>query len=129
MSAYIREVVPGSDPRELLFFNLCSVNPYFISLTGSVTAGYFLSHLLFLSKFYNFQRFFKTDDYFKTRLRLKKNQIYEAKKILKEMGFISVSVEGYPAICWYEINLNKIGVLLAKEKLELSSNPCKFEFE
>jgi len=72
---------------------------------GSLTAGIMLAHILFWAS--KKEEFYKTDKEFSVETGLTIAEIKNAKKILKELGFIEISKKGIPVKTFYKINTKK----------------------
>jgi hypothetical protein len=76
--------------------------PIYRKLTGSTTAGILLSQLMYWFSIQD--RFYKTDKEIKEETLLTDKELRTAKKKIKEIDFIKVTVEGVPAKTYYEID-------------------------
>lgn len=76
--------------------------PCYARLMGSVAGGVILSQLLFHFGKYG-RRFYKNDKELLTETCCSVRELREAKKRLKELPFLRVTVEGMPATTWYEV--------------------------
>lgn len=76
--------------------------PIYRQITGSTTGGILLSQLMYW--FSKKDKIFKTDNEIMEETYLSKKELENAKKLIKNLDFITVSREGLPAITYYEIN-------------------------
>ncbi len=76
--------------------------PVYRQLTGSTTGGILLSQLMYW--FSKKDKIFKTDKEIMEETLLTKKEIENAKKLIKNLDFITVSREGIPAKTYYEID-------------------------
>lgn len=76
--------------------------PIYRQITGSTTGGILLSQLMYW--FSKKDKIFKTDNEIMEETFLTKKELENAKKLIKNLDFITVSREGLPAITYYEIN-------------------------
>ena len=76
--------------------------PVYRKLTGSTTAGILLSQLMYW--FSKKDKIFKTDKEIMEETLLTKKELENAKKLIKNLDFITVSREGIPAKTYYEID-------------------------
>jgi len=76
--------------------------PVYRKLTGSTTAGILLSQLMYW--FSKKDKIFKTDKDIMEETLLTKKELENAKKLIKNLDFITVSREGIPAKTYYEID-------------------------
>jgi hypothetical protein len=96
--------------------------PFYRELTGSTTAAILLSQLMYW--FNKKDKIFKTDEEIKQETYLTKKELENAKKLIKKLPFITVSVEGIPAKTYYEIDWEKYENLLMKDE---ETEPQKVE--
>ncbi|HKM18661.1 MAG TPA: hypothetical protein VJY14_01200 [Aliarcobacter sp.] len=76
--------------------------PIYRKITGSTTGGILLSQLMYW--FSKKDKIFKTDSEIMEETYLTKKELETAKKLIKQLDFITVSLEGLPAKTYYEIN-------------------------
>lgn len=80
--------------------------PIYRKITGSTTGGILLSQLMYW--FSKKDKIFKTDAEIMEETYLTKKELETAKKLIKQLDFITVSREGLPAKTYYEINWEKM---------------------
>ena len=80
--------------------------PIYRKITGSTTGGILLSQLMYW--FSKKDKIFKTDADIMEETYLTKKELETAKKLIKQLDFITVSREGLPAKTYYEINWEKM---------------------
>lgn len=91
--------------------------PVYREITGSTTAGILLSQLMYW--FSKKDKIFKTDKEIQEETLLSEKELRNAKKLIKNLDFITVSREGLPAKTFYEIDWEKMYSSLAQwSKLE-----------
>jgi hypothetical protein len=78
--------------------------PIYRKITGSTTGGILLSQLMYW--FAKKDKIFKTDIEIMDETFLTKKELENAKKLIKNLSFVRVSVEGVPAKTYYEIDWN-----------------------
>lgn len=76
--------------------------PCYARIMGSVSGGVILSQLLFHYGKYG-RRFYKNDKELLAETCCSVRELREAKKRLKDLPFLTVTVEGLPATTWYEV--------------------------
>lgn len=86
--------------------------PIYREITGSTTAGILLSQLMYW--FSKKDKIFKTDKEIMDETKLTEKELRNAKKLIKNLDFITVSVEGIPAKTFYEIKWDLLEVELNK---------------
>ncbi|DAB40788.1 MAG TPA: hypothetical protein CFH81_00330 [Sulfurovum sp. UBA12169] len=79
--------------------------PVYKQITNSTTGGILLSQLMYW--FSKSDKFYKTDEEIKTETLLTKKELENAKKLIKNLPFITVTREGIPAQTYYEIDWEK----------------------
>ena len=89
-----------------------SYYPIYKDITGSTTAGVLLSQLMYW--FSKKDKIFKTDEEIRDETGLTEKEMRNAKKIIKNLSFITVSKEGIPAKTYYEIDWNTYTEALAQ---------------
>ena len=95
--------------------------PVYRNITGSTTGGILLSQLMYW--FAKKDKIFKTDAAIMEETFLTKKELENAKKLIKNLDFITVSREGIPAKTYYEIDWKKFEKALDfSSKKEESSN-------
>jgi hypothetical protein len=87
---------------------LYDINPIYIDITGSITAGYLLTQLIFLSRSFGYREFCQTDAELQRDYRLGRRELADNRKKLISLGVISVVRKGVPAKLHYRINIEKI---------------------
>lgn len=87
--------------------------PVYRQLTGSTTGGILLSQLMYW--FSKKDKIFKTDKEIMEETLLSERELKNAKKIIKNIDFITVSLEGLPAKTYYEIDWGKYEKTLSTE--------------
>lgn len=85
-----------------------ALNPIYIQISGSATAGILLSQILYLEKarkkFNGQKEFFKTDADFCEETHLTLYELKSAKKKLTDLGIVSIVRKGIPAKSWYTVD-------------------------
>lgn len=95
--------------------------PIYRQITGSTTAGILLSQLMYW--FNKKDKIFKTDREIMEETLLSEKELRNAKKLIKNLDFITVSREGLPAKTYYEIDWEKFeNCLKNDDKSEQTSN-------
>jgi len=79
--------------------------PIYRKITGSTTAGILLSQLMFW--FSKKDKVFKTNDELISETMLTIEELKKAKKAIKKLDFIIITLEGIPAKTYYEIDWEK----------------------
>ena len=79
-----------------------SFKPLYVDLTGSVTAGLYLSQLMYW--FSKKDKFYKTDVDLATETRLTPKELVAAKKKIKLLPFLEITREGIPSRTNYKID-------------------------
>jgi len=85
-----------------------NINPLYIKISGSVTAGYFLTQLGFLYRAFDYKEFWRTDKQLCEDYCLTLEEVMGNRKKLIKLGLISVERKGVPAKLHYTINISKI---------------------
>jgi len=95
--------------------------PVYRTITGSTTGGILLSQLMYwLSKK---DKIFKTDKEIMEETLLTEKELKNAKKLIKQLDFITVSREGIPAKTYYEIDWEKFeNCLKNNDEIEQTSD-------
>src|SRR5678815_889576 len=78
-----------------------NINPLYIDLTGSVTAGYLLTQLIFLSRAFKYKPFYRTDNELREAYRLGQKELMNNRNKLVSLGLISTQRQGIPAKLYY----------------------------
>jgi len=76
--------------------------PIYRQITGTTTGGLLLSQLMYW--FSKKDKIFKTDKEIMSETMLTEKELRNAKKSIKDLGFITVSREGVPAKTYYKID-------------------------
>ncbi len=76
--------------------------PIYRQLTGSTTGGILLSQLMYW--FSKKDKIFKTNEEMINETFLTQDELKSAKRKIKNLAFITVSLEGLPAKTFYEID-------------------------
>ena len=76
--------------------------PVYRELTGSITGALLLAQLIYWSA--EKERFWKTDAELQEETGLTEKELRSAKKTIKQLPFIIVTVEGTPPTTWYEMD-------------------------
>lgn len=87
--------------------------PVYRKLTGSTTGGILLSQLMYW--FSKKDKIFKIDKEIMEETLLTEKELKNAKKLIKNLDFITVSREGLPAKTYYEIDWEKFENCLKNE--------------
>src|SRR5262249_7190636 len=82
-----------------------SYYPIHAKMMGGVAGGVALSQLMYWYGTTEGERFFKTDKELKEETGLSEYELKEAKKTLKTLPFLTVTIEGLPAKTFYEIDI------------------------
>jgi len=101
--------------------------PIYRKITGSTTAGILLSQIMYW--FSKKDKFYKTDTEIIEETQLTKNELRTAKKKLKELDFITISVEGIPAKTYYKISWKTYETSLVKLTKQLECNSLNSDSE
>ena len=88
--------------------------PAYADLTGSVKAGLLLSQLMYWWSAKNGDTFDHTDEDLRAETRLSIEELKQAKKRLKQMGFIEITRQGLPARTFYTIDIDALTTALAQ---------------
>jgi len=86
---------------------IIALNPIYIDISGSATAGILLSQILYwdgVKKKSGDSEFFKTYAEFREETRLTLHELRTAKKKLTDIGLISIVRKGIPAKSYYEVD-------------------------
>ena len=94
----MRNILQALNERPIAYY------PIYRKITGSTTAGIYLSQLMYW--FSKKDKIFKTDAEIMEETLLTKKEVENAKKLIKKLDFITVSREGIPAKTYYEIDWN-----------------------
>jgi hypothetical protein len=86
--------------------------PVYRQIAGSTTGGILLSQLMYW--FSKKDKYFKTDTEIMDETLLTEKELRNAKKIIKNLDFITVTLEGVPAKTYYEIDWEKLEKIVAK---------------
>lgn len=86
--------------------------PIYRDITGSTTAGILLSQLMYWFSIQD--KIYKTDAEIMQEVKLTKKELENAKKLIKKVTFLTVSLEGVPAKTFYKIDWKKYQNLLTK---------------
>lgn len=86
--------------------------PVYRQLTGSTTGGILLSQLMYW--FAKKDKIFKTDNEIMEETFLSEKELRNAKKLIKNLEFVTVSREGIPAKTYYKIDWTKFEKVLNK---------------
>lgn len=84
------------------------INPFYIEIAGSVTAGYLLTQLIFLSRSFAYEPFYRTDNVLRAAYKLGQKELMGARNKLIAAGLISIQRLGVPARLYYTINIDRI---------------------
>jgi hypothetical protein len=111
-----------SDLSQLQLFKLfdslsqenIQINPVYIALTGSLAGGYFLTQLIYLSRYNKYEEFSAKDKYFMEKLLLSEWELRTQKKNLSNLGLVSIR-HGKGNITYYSVNIPTI-IQLAVDK-------------
>ncbi len=76
-------------------------------ITGSVTAGLLLSQIVYWNKVSGGE-FYKTDKEWQEELVMGERELRNAKKKLKELGFVKIKRKGVPAKTYYTLDINRL---------------------
>ena len=98
--------------------------PIYRQITGTTTGGLLLSQLMYW--FSKKDKIFKTDKEIMSETMLTKKEMENAKKSIKDLGFITVSREGVPAKTYYKIDWDAYVSVLQKGKQEAPKRGNKF---
>lgn len=95
--------------------------PIYRELTGTTTAGILLSQLMYW--FSKQDKFYKTNDELIEETYLTLNELKTAKKNIKKLDFIEVTIEGVPAKTFYKINWDKYQTSMSESNHLVGGNP------
>ena len=104
--------------------------PIYRKITGSTTAGILLSQLMYW--FSKKDKFYKTDREIIEETLLTIDELKSAKKKIKKLSFIEVTIEGIPAKTWYRIDWDKFILeldSLCKSQQPVGGNPTNCDVE
>lgn len=87
---------------------LYDINPVYIDITSSITAGYLLTQLDSLGRSFGYREFWRTDAELQRDYRLGRRELADNRKKLISLGVISVVRKGLPAKLYYRVNIEKI---------------------
>lgn len=106
---------------ELLDSPIAYYHEFATIANDSVTAGILLSQLFHWAKISNYKEFSKTNEELQIECSLSRRNFDSARKILIDVGVISISKKGMPLKTYYLLNLEQL--------LRLSSDLYKRESE
>lgn len=88
----------------------------FVTLTGSITGGLFLSQCLYWSKRTKSDDgwFYKTTEEWKEETGMSRHELDGAREKLRALGLISEERRGVPAKLFYKLDCQKLEILLAE---------------
>ena len=86
--------------------------PLYKDMTTSTTAGVLLSQLMYW--FNKKEKFYKTDSDILEETHLTKSELKTAKRKIRELPFIFITLEGVPAKTFYKIDWKMFDISLAK---------------
>lgn len=96
----MREVMKELHQRSISYY------PIYRKITGSTTAGVFLSQLMYWWSRIDGDKFYKTDAEVMEETLLTADELRSAKTAIKSLSFIKITREGIPAKTFYEIDFN-----------------------
>lgn len=88
--------------------------PCFVELAGSMNAGVLLSQLFYWHGAVNGRKFYKRDAEIMDEVKLSEKELRNAKALLKNLPFLTITVEGMPAQTFYDFDLKKMDEELQK---------------
>jgi len=88
--------------------------PAYRDLAGSIAGGVLLSQIMYWWAATGGRKFYKTDAELMAETGLSKKELETAKKRVKELNFISVSLEGMPARTYYDVDEEKLASALVE---------------
>ena len=92
----MKEILKGLHQKPIAYY------PIYRQITGTTTGGLLLSQLMYW--FSKKDKIFKTDKDIMSETLLTKKEMENAKKCIRNLGFITVSREGVPAKTYYKID-------------------------
>lgn len=101
------------------------INPLYIDMTGSQNAGFLLTQLIFLSRSFNHDQFYRTDQQLRDAYRFGSKELINARKTLMSLGVVEAVRKGNPPKWHYRIVIEKIIELSLKMPLCGPKNPSE----
>lgn len=99
----------------------------YVRLTGSSSAGMFLSQILYWCAAVNGRPFYKVDAEIEEETGLTPKEIRNAKSLLKRFSFIEIKAKGVPPKTWYTVDvtalqaeLDKLGGYVQNDQINLA---------
>ena len=99
------------------------INPLYIDMTGSLNAGFLLTQLIFLSRSFKHDQFYRTDQQLRDAYRFGSKELINARKTLMALGVVEAVRKGNPPKWHYRIVIEKIIELSLKMPLCGPKNP------
>jgi hypothetical protein len=99
------------------------INPLYIDMTGSQNAGFLLTQLIFLSRSFKHDQFYRTDQQLRDAYRFGSKELINARKTLMALGVVEAVRKGNPPKWHYRIVTEKIIELSLKMPLCGPKNP------
>lgn len=96
--------------------------PVYRRITGTTTAGILLSQIMYWSSAMDGKKFYKTDAEIIQETMLGEEELKNAKKRLKSLPFIEITLEGVPAKTFYSIDYEKLAEAISEDPNKLGSN-------
>jgi hypothetical protein len=93
------------------------INPLYIDMTGSQNAGFLLTQLIFLSRGFKHDQFYRTDQQLRDAYRFGSKELINARKTLMSLGVVEAVRKGNPPKWHYRIVIEKIIELSLKMPL------------
>lgn len=91
--------------------------PIYRKISGSTTAGILISQILFWWQRMDGREFYKTDQDIMKETLLTAKELKTAKRKIKELDFISISVKGVPATTYYDVDADRLSAILSQTSL------------
>jgi len=87
--------------------------PIYTQITGSLTAGVFLSQIMYWSSAMNGEKFHKPDEEFAAEMGITDKEFKLAKAKLKQLEFLKITLEGIPAKTHYYVDYELYAAILS----------------
>lgn len=81
-----------------------AVYPIYIQMTGKLTSAYLLSQIMYWFASSGKDKIYKTNDEIIQETSLSLDEFKSAKRLLKQIPWLTISIEGVPARTYYEID-------------------------
>jgi hypothetical protein len=104
----IKSLLKNLHQRPVAYF------PIYSRITNSTVAGIVLSQLIYWQSTKGDEKFYKIDSELMEETQVSAHELKTAKKILKKLPFIEITLQGIPAKTFYRIDWEKLGETLSK---------------